>query len=167
MLTCIIPGDEYDDYEIVDELQIEDLNFMNSSGVVDLQAGSSLNDEQLDGEEQYISHNREHTFSNLIHEYPDWCASASEVKDRNSELIQSPGAADRFGGSRIREEVDYASLSISQNRAHDLALRVCSLGHGNCTTDGGNDVSRLIVIGGGARARISHGTNRNFPSLKR
>ena len=48
-----------------------------------------------------------------------------------------------------------------------MVLRVCSLGRGDSTTDGGNDVSRLIVIGGGAGAGKSRVTNSIFTSLKR
>ena len=114
--------------------------------MVDLQGGSSLDDEPLDGEEQYIAHNKEHDFSLLVHQYLDWCSSIEDVKNKCSQIIDSPDASAQTArlGSRDREEVDYESLSISQQQAHDLVLRACSLGFGHSKTDGGLDVSMAV-----------------------
>ena len=69
-------------------------------------------------------------------------------------------------GARDREEVDYESLSISQQQSHDLVLRACSIGFGHSKTNGSLDVSRLIIIGGGSGDGKSRVTNSIMNSLQ-
>ena len=120
-------------------------------------------------EKNSIAQNKEHDFSLLVYQYPDWCSSIEDVKNKCSQIIDSPDASAQTArlGARDREEVDYESLSISQQRAHDLVLRACSLGFGHSKTDGGLDVSRLIIIGGGAGAGKSRVTNIITTSLQK